>query len=233
MRKLGTMWLAAAALAATATPARADWSWSWVNACGGDNFVTCMSGDIAYNQASKTITVHVTNLPIEVDVYTAVGLFSLPGADPTSFTSGGLGWTATNGINGGGLPGTNDQRFALGTDGIGGGFTEADGQQEFTFTFDYDLEAYSSTVGVGIHAQGGPGGCSTKAGVIGGQQQLARSGLRHDGSGAGDHVPDGHGPAGSRRGGLSPSPGAGDRDGVERGSFYTAAAAARWTSFPR
>jgi len=167
MRKLGTMWLAAAALAATATPARADWSWSWVNACGGDNFITCMSGDIAYNQASKTITVHVTNLPIEVDVYTAVGLFSLPGADPTSFTSGGLGWTATNGINGGGLPGTNDQRFALGTDGIGGGFTEADGQQEFTFTFDYDLEAYSSTVGVGIHAQGGPGGCSTKAGVMG------------------------------------------------------------------
>ena len=162
------MFLVAAGLAVTAVPARADWSWSWVNACGGDNFVTCMSGDVSYDQALKKVTVHVTNLPTEMDVFTAVGLFNLPGADPTSFTSGGLGWIATNGINGGGLPGTNAKRYAIGTNGIGGGFTEADGEQTFTFSFGYDLEAYSSSIGVGIHAQGGPAGCSTKMGVTGG-----------------------------------------------------------------
>lgn len=167
MRKLSTAWLVAAALAVSAAPARADWSWSWVNACGGNNFITCMSGDIAYDQASKTITVHVINLPVEIDVYTAVGLFNLPGAAPISYTDGGLGWSPTTSLNGGGLPGANSARYALGASGIGDGFTEADGQQEFTFAFDYDLEAYSSTIGVGIHAQGGPGGCSTKAGVMG------------------------------------------------------------------
>jgi len=154
-----------ALVALAATPLRADWSWGWINACGGDNFITCMSGDIAYNQASKMITVHVTNLPVEMDVYTAVGLFSLPGAPPISYTSSMGSWIPTNGINGGGLPGTNFDRYAIGTNGIGGGFDEAAGQQEFSFTFNYDLESYSNQIGVGIHAQGGPAGCSTKMGV--------------------------------------------------------------------
>lgn len=168
MRKFGSWLLVAAVLATTAAPARADWAWSWVNACGGDNFVTCMSGDIAYDQAMNRITVHVINLPTQIDVFTAVGLFNLPGGDPTSFTSDGLGWIATNGINGGGLPGSNSTRYAIGTNGIGGGFDEAAGEQTFTFNFGYDLEAYASTVGVGIHAQSGPGGCSTKMGVTSG-----------------------------------------------------------------
>ncbi len=165
MGKFRTLWVAVAVLAVTARPARADWSWSWTNACGGDNFVTCMSGDIHYDQALKKIAVHVTNLPTEMDVFTAVGLFNLPGGGPTSFTSGGLGWIATNGINGGGLPGSNATRYAIGTNGIGGGFNEAAGEQTFAFTFGYDLQMYSSSIGVGIHAQGGPAGCSTKMGV--------------------------------------------------------------------
>ena len=165
MRKVGSLMLVVAGLAATAVPARADWSWSWTNACGGDNFVTCMSGDIAYNQALKKITVHVTNLPNQSDVFTAVGLLNLPSTDPKSFTSGGMGWIATNGLNGGGLPGGNASRFAIGSHGIGGGFEEEDGTKTFTFSFSYDLQAYADKIGVGVHVQGGPAGCSTKVGV--------------------------------------------------------------------
>ena len=173
MKKYGLAMLLAVGLAVTAAPARADWSWSWVNACGGDNFVTCMSGDIAYDQTTMTITVNVTNLPTEIDVFTAVGLFNLPSlagggyALPNGYTDGGLGWNPNNGINGGGLTGSEDARYAIGSSGIGGGSSEG-GPYSFAFTFDQDLEAYEDQIGVGIHAQGGPGGCSTKMGVTSG-----------------------------------------------------------------
>ncbi len=64
MYKQRSALLVLAGLAVSAAPARADWSWSWTNVCGGDNFVTCMSGDIFYNRTLKKVTVHVINLPV-------------------------------------------------------------------------------------------------------------------------------------------------------------------------
>lgn len=91
---------------------------------------------------------------------------NLQGAIPVSWTSSDIAWAPTNGINGGGFPGANSARYALGTNGIGGGFGD-DGatSYQFTFIFDYDLQGDWDDIGVGIHAQGGPGRCSTKMGV--------------------------------------------------------------------
>ena len=172
MRKVGALLSAGLAMAVLAAPAKADWDWSWINACGGDNFVTCMSGDISYVASTGTITVNVTNLSPETDVFTAVGLFNLPAgaaAGVTGFTTDMPAFAANNGINGGGLPGANADRYAIGSAGIGGGFNEAAGSKQFTFTFHADFRAAidgaENSIGVGIHAQGGPGGCSTKMGV--------------------------------------------------------------------
>jgi hypothetical protein len=147
--------------------------WSWTNQCGGNEFITCSSGSFYYEQASKTVTVTIMNLTPEVDTYTAVGLFNLPsGWGSVTSASGSpfpaTGWTPNNGINGGGLPGSNANRYALGTSGIGGGFGETGVTYTFQFVFQNDIWTGIQGVGVGAHAQGGPVGCSTKFGIVGG-----------------------------------------------------------------
>lgn len=169
MKKLGLALLVAASTASPVS-AGAGWGWSFLNACGGNEFSTCMSGNIVYNGAG-VITVNVTNgSPYAGDVFTAVGLFNLPnGSLPTSYTSTMPAFSPNNGINGGGLPGPNSRRYSIGSNGIGGGFGEAAGQQTFTFTFApsrwTSISNAANSIGVGVHVQGGPRGCSTKLGV--------------------------------------------------------------------
>jgi len=155
--------------------------WSWTNKCGGNEFITCSSGSFSYDQASKTVTVTIMNIAPQADTYTAVGLFNLPSnwGSVTSYSgspSPATGWTPNNGINGGGLTGSNANRYALGTSGIGGGFGETGVTYAFQFVFQNDIWVGIEGVGVGAHAQGGPNKCSTKFGVV------------YDGSGGGTPV---------------------------------------------
>jgi hypothetical protein len=187
MKRLGLTLALSAAMTAFASPVAAgvgaDWTWSWINACGGENYSTCMSGQIWYYDATQTIHVTVTNLtnPIDGgDVFTAVGLFNLPAANiGTSCTTSALGgwYCSGGGIDGGGLIGPNDLRYVANVNGISGGFPTGinpGATQTFSFTFNTSLLNYASTIGVGIHAQGGPldfgtldptDDCSTKMGV--------------------------------------------------------------------
>lgn len=185
MSKLRLAVLVTASMALGATPvfagATPDWTWSWpATSCGGDNYSTCMSGTISYFDATKTVVVTVANeTPFAGDVFTGVGLFNLPAANiGTGCTTGGLnGWACpSNHLNGGGL-GNNTLKYAAGTTGIMTGYpTVINPGTSYTlsFTFNTSLLAYRNTIGVGIHAQGGPydlatadpyDRCSTKMGV--------------------------------------------------------------------
>lgn len=180
MKKLGLSVLVVVALSASAAPVAGgvtpgSWGWSWASTstCGGGAFTTCMSGQIGYN-GMGTITVFVQNaVPYAGDVFTTVGLFNLPvGVLPSSFTADN-GFThakgnASEGLNGL-VPGTT-RRYAIGANGLSGGFGE-DAGHWFTFSFAQSnwaaLALAANTIGVGVHAQGGPRGCSVKLGVTG------------------------------------------------------------------
>lgn len=174
MKKLRQVLLAAAVLAVSASPVYAGtgWTWNWLGgACGGDQYMTCMSGSISYNGSGQTIDVYVQNLsPYAGDVYTAVGLFNLPaGLNPTIVAFDDATWgpdSNYNGINGPLPSATYATRSA---DGSNDGFTEDGTFHHFSFTFSglsqSQLLALEDVVGVGIHAQRGPTGCSTKFGV--------------------------------------------------------------------
>ena len=169
MKNLYLAFLLAGTMATAAAPVSAgsNWGWSWLGACGGNSFTTCMSGSISYS-GGNSLTVNVTNAtPYVGDIFTAVGLFNLPaGLTPT--ITGPTNWSVGNnytGINGP-IP---DFTYAMSSNqGINNGF--GDGQtRQFTFTFANQNTAWfialENTVGVGIHAQRGPLGCSAKMGV--------------------------------------------------------------------
>ncbi len=170
MKKLGVNVLVAAAMAASAAPVAAGvttWSFGPPTACGGGNFTTCMSGSIDYSTAG-TITVYMQNVaPYAGDVFTTVGLFNLP-VLPTGWTADNdfdhRNGNASNGLNGLG----SGLRYSVGTNGSDG-LGEDGVMHMFTFTFDSsdwaDVLGAIGSIGVGVHAQSGPGGCSAKVGV--------------------------------------------------------------------
>ena len=191
MSKLRSVAFLMASLAVTAMPVSAGviYDWSWTNECGGNNFSTCSSGAVAYSADGKTITVTYANLgPGDV---TALGLFGLPSGTTASIgTPFGAQWaTKNNAINGGGLPGANDQRVAARAKN--GGFTGMapnTGDKVFTFKFASDMRAYYQTIGVGTHVQRGPRGCSTKFGVLLGT--AVDNASAYDGEDCGTSVPE-------------------------------------------
>lgn len=173
MKRLKYLILTAAAMALSASPVYAGvgWTWSWTDACGGDNFETCMSGSISYS-GGNTLDVYVQNVtPYAGDVFTAVGLFNLPaGLSPTIVAADLADWSPNSnytGING---PLTAKSYATESDRGINNGFGEDGIQHHFTFSFaslsPSQLQNLYGVVGVGIHAQRGPSGCSTKFGVM-------------------------------------------------------------------
>lgn len=164
---------AAAMLAASASPARADFSWAQY--CGGDNFATCASVSMA--TVGNQITIVVKNdggaqPGTFASVFATVGLINLPtGTVPTSWTgSGGNGgnwasWDDPPPYDLNGLPAKTFGMRApnpVSSNGLLVG-------QTISFTFTFASAFDTRNVGVGIHGQVGPNGCSTKLGVIAGR----------------------------------------------------------------
>ena len=160
----------AVALAVSAAPASAQWNWSWTNACGGSNFLTCMSGEISYDGVGQTINVMVTNDVPANDVFTAVGLFNLPRGFSGLGSTLLNGWTGDGPGVGNGLNGDLDGDYVTAETRNGVNNALPDGASgSFSFLFSNNttdqLNSLFNVVGVGVHAQSGPRGCSTKMGV--------------------------------------------------------------------
>jgi len=166
MKKLGVNALAAAALVVMASPVSAGvtaWNWNFDD-CGGNTFATCMSGNVSYTGGVLTVFVK-NNGP---GVFTQVGIVNVLPAG-SSVTAGsapaGFTWGATA-LGGAGLGKTAppaNKATVFGYDGPSGNGGLEEGQSG-TFTFNIGSLAYTS-IGVGVHAQRGPGGCSTKFGI--------------------------------------------------------------------
>lgn len=173
--------LAAAVLVATAAPARADFPIAQY--CGGTNFATCAAVGLVTTNVSgyAIITISVTNLGANGlagyydSVFTNIGLMNLPtGIVPVSvICSGGnagncASWTRPPPSDLGGA-GILDDTYGMHappspiTNGLQVGQTIS-----FEFTFNVGPGTLGD-IGVGIHGQAGPNGCSTKLGILNGR----------------------------------------------------------------
>lgn len=164
MKKIALTLLAAAV---TASPVSAGVAWNWgTPLCGGDNFETCISVNVAKGAADE-IVVTIGNMG--PGTITGVGLWNLPSdAHPISAsTSIAEGWNTggSNDING--VVGENSAKYAIGTtNGINDGLIPGLAPGTIaTFTFQFDNETDRddafAQIGVGVHSQGYIG-CSTK-----------------------------------------------------------------------
>lgn len=163
MNKLRNLALAAAFLGLTAAPAQADFTFGTL--CGGNNFITCMSGSLTV--VGNQITVNVTNQGTDGETFRLVGLINLPAGAGVSFVSGPAGYgSPPPDLSGGGLPG---EMYAAGVNGNSG---LANGESGvFVFSFSGTLSAQQiANIGIGAHAISGPEGCSTKIGILPNQE---------------------------------------------------------------
>lgn len=175
MKTLRNLAMAAAFVGLTAAPAKADFGPQ--EYCGGSNFETCASIALVFNGTNE-VTITVTNNG--PGVYTNVGLIGLPAGRTVAATggSGGNGgnWASWSGpppadLVGDGLP---EETYGMSAPSAGGIY--ANGLligQTISFTFSIGGAALTTeqmaALGVGIRAQAGPNGCSTKLGVVDGQ----------------------------------------------------------------
>ena len=151
-----------------------------VTQCGGSNFSTCASVQLAWSADGKTATITVTNIGSPSDVFTAIGLTGLDATQAvtsayniqvtastdatTLWNEGGTelsgdgilqGVAQAQSVSGRSVAGSNRNYSTL-ANGL------ADGQT-LTIVFTFNTEVANRTsVGVAFHAQSGPNGCSTK-----------------------------------------------------------------------
>lgn len=178
MKTIRNLAMAAAFVGMTAVPAQADTGGWGFSGCGGNNFATCMSGNLQWERtATQTlITISVMNNGTNGEVFKAIGLIGIPAGVSASTTSQPSGWTSpANELGGGGLPGgfwSSKAPNPAPSNGLQSGAPAL----AFSFTLGRVLtDGELAGLGVGVHAISGPtdlttgGTCSTKMGVVNGQ----------------------------------------------------------------
>lgn len=149
---------AAAALLAFASPAWAIGEGTY-DVCGGDNFETCATVTIDFDEVTNTLQVDIANTSTNGDFFTAFGFQDLAdGVNATGVDGGFTGWTFVNG-------GPTDIQADAGWVGTTGdpattGIGNDGNTYSFTLTFDGDPNLAGATFA--LHSQAGPNGCSTK-----------------------------------------------------------------------
>lgn len=167
-------------------------SWNDQTICGGSAFATCASVNVSAiwdASGNVTVTMRVTNLSgangtYAGTVFTQIGLWNVPYANGANGWSTGYGPNISVVDNGtsqavsgwqpgnSGLAGSGIQPDVRGVDpinGINGGLNPGD-----TYTFTFTITNWQgsapdfTSLGLAIHGQGGPNGCSTKLVIDGG-----------------------------------------------------------------
>lgn len=130
--------------------------------CGGSSFATCISIDVRVN--GSTVGAYVINDGGPATL-TRIGIINLGGtiATPPGTSSTPYGaWNpeANQGLSGAGLP---KGMWAWTTPQGNSAYGLRDGDTGY-FTFNV-TNLVSSQIGIAVHGQGGPNGCSTKFGI--------------------------------------------------------------------
>jgi hypothetical protein len=178
MRHLRAFLMLVALVAAAVAPVKADllpWSGEY---SGGNTFATTASISVTYNYdlvfGFQNIQVTVANMGTDGEVFKAIGLFNVPAGFTydavTSQSLTGNGWTTpANELGGAGL---DEIQYAFKAPNPAPDNGLKAGQPALTFYFKLTPAAgfvvtddVLESIGVGIHAISGPGGCSTKFGV--------------------------------------------------------------------
>lgn len=167
MKHLGKLLMAGALLSAvSAAPAKADFNFN--PACGGSLFETCMAVDLqsAFDGDNTVITMVVSNLSTQGDVFKSIGIFNVPaGWNLVGSTASAAGWSAPAS----GLIGDGITSVVFGYDSPNpaphNGLAAGDPAITFTFSFEGDVTGDISLVGAAAHSISGPNDCSTKIAV--------------------------------------------------------------------
>lgn len=172
-RSLGRTFSLAALLAVGASStARADFVAT--NVCGGSNFSTCASVDIKWTNNNNTATVLVTNIGSPGDIFTAIGLTGLTSTQAGNYTvritqvdlipNDGVGVDPTaNWVKGTqGLSGDGIQSRVAGAVNSGPVRNGLNDGYSLQLVFQFNEAVNTNRAGVAIHAQSGPGDCSSK-----------------------------------------------------------------------
>lgn len=158
--------VAAAISLAAAAEARADFSFPAPGICGGNNFATCAAVTLSTAGNPSVVTLDVTNLGTNGEIYKTVGLINIPADVTVTITAAPAGYTPFDEDPDINIAGYND--FGSGANNPQNGL--ANGQSgQWQFTFSRELTAQEiAALGVGIHGISGPNGCSTQFGVLAG-----------------------------------------------------------------